>query len=126
MSEDKKLYGAEDAAFGGHYGMWKTFRKWLNHFMTKHGLKPNDIYVYKDDKGHQFILECINIVEAILSTSDEMHLQIKMMLETKEALGVNMKCYFGQVGGQMIQGGYFDRDPRFQKVDMKVDTGRIN
>ncbi len=123
---DKSNYLMEDAAFGGHYGMWKTFRKWLNHFMTKHGLKPKDIFIYKKPSGEQVVLECINVVEAILSTSPEMHLQIKMMLETKEALGVPMKSYFAQMGGMFITSGYFDRDPRFKKVEMKVDTGPLN
>lgn len=121
MRNDKGIYRAEDETFGGPYGMWKTFRKWINYFMTKHGFKPNDIFIYKDpDTKQQYLLECINIVEALLSTSPEMHLQIKMMLETREAQGVPMKNMIAQIGGKLIQGGYFDRDPRYRKVEMKM------
>lgn len=127
MKNDKGIYRAEDETFGGHYGVWKTFRKWLNYFLTRHGFKPKDLFVYKDpETKQQYVLECINVVEALLSTSPSMHLQIKMMLETREAQGIRMKDFFAQMGGQLIQAGYFDRDPRFKKVDLKVDAGPLN
>jgi len=124
VKRDDELYKAEQVTFGGHYGVWKTFRKWLNYFMTRHGFTPKDVFVYKKPNGEQVVLECINVVEALMSTSPSMHLQIKMMLETKEAMGVPMKSYFAQMGGMMITNGYFDRDPRYKKVELNVDPGR--
>lgn len=123
---DKGNYKAEDAAFGGPYGQWKTFRKWLNYFLTKHGLKPKDLYVYKMPNGEQVVLECFNIIEALLSMPANYHLQMKMMLETREVQGVNIKHFIGSVGGNLLEKKHFDRDPRFAKTQIKVDTGPLN
>lgn len=122
---DKGNYGAEAAMFG-KWDRFANFKQWLNAFLTRHGLKPNDKYMYKLPSGEQVIIECINIIEVILSTHFSMHPQIKLMLEMKEKQGVDMKEWIGQMGIHFYLDGYFDRDPRFRKEKFRVNSGPLN
>lgn len=119
---DKDFYKAEEAMFG-KWGNYSNFKQWLNAFLTRHGCKPGDIYIYKLPSGEQVTIECVNIVEVLMSTSDQSHWQIKQMLEQKEKQKVDMKQWVGEMGIRFYMKGYYDRDPRFKKAKMRVDPG---
>jgi hypothetical protein len=116
---DKDIYKAEDAMFG-KWGRFSNFKQWLNEFLTRHGCKPKDIYVYEMPGGERVVIECLNIVEVLMSTAPQMHSQIKLMFEMKEKAGVDIREWLGQMGAHFYSDGYFDRDPRFKKAKMKV------
>lgn len=122
---DKEIHKAGDAMFG-KWDHFSNFKQWLNAFLTRHGLKPGDIYIYKLPGGEQVAIECINIIEVLMSVEPQMHPQIKLMLEMKEKQKTDMKDWIGKMGMSFYVDGYFDRDPRFRKEQMRVNPGKLN
>lgn len=116
---DKDIYRAEKAMFG-KWGHFSNFKQWLNDFLTRHGCKPRDLYVYTMEDGERVVIECMNIIEVLMSTSEQMHPQIKIQCEMKEKAGVNIRDWIGRMGANFYNDGYFDRDPRFKKAKIRL------
>jgi hypothetical protein len=126
---DKIIQSMGDALTGGPWNGCKSFRQWLHFFLTRHGLKPRDTYLYKiphpGGQEEQVVIQAETIVEVLLCTSAELHPQIKLLLEMKEKEKADVKDWIGQMGLHFFMSGYFNRDPNFKQVQIEVPNAKV-